>query len=119
MVAYPASAPQAPATTKLVNTLRHEVLSPLERRTGIPVLVGGFTASSIDFSHLLASKLPLFITIVVLLSALLLFVMFRSLVIPIQAALMNLLTIGAAIPHARGTRGTPRSPSRAQTRRRT
>ena len=97
MVAYPASAPQAPATTKLVNTLRHEVLSPLERRTGIPVLVGGFTASSIDFSHLLASKLPLFITIVVLLSALLLFVMFRSLVIPIQAALMNLLTIGAAL----------------------
>jgi RND superfamily putative drug exporter len=97
MVAYPASAPQAPATTRLVNTLRHEVLPRLERRTGIPVLVGGFTASSIDFSHLLASKLPLFIAIVVLLSALLLFVMFRSLVIPIQAALMNLLTIGAAL----------------------
>jgi RND superfamily putative drug exporter len=63
----------------------------------MPVLVGGFTAGSIDFSHVLASKLPLFIAIVVLLSALLLLVIFRSLVIPVQAALMNLLSIGAAI----------------------
>ena len=61
------------------------------------VLVGGFTAGSIDFSHVLAGKLPLFIAIVVVLSALLLFVMFRSLVIPIQAALMNLLSIGGAL----------------------
>jgi len=61
------------------------------------ILVGGFTAGSIDFSHVLASKLPLFIGIVVVLSALLLFVMFRSLVIPIQAALMNLLSIGGAL----------------------
>jgi RND superfamily putative drug exporter len=45
----------------------------------------------------LATKLPLFIALVVVLSALLLFVMFRSLVIPIQAAVMNLLTIGAAL----------------------
>ena len=45
----------------------------------------------------LASKLPLFIGLVVVLSALLLFVMFRSLVIPVQAAVMNLLTIGAAL----------------------
>jgi putative drug exporter of the RND superfamily len=97
MLAYPASAPQASATTKLVNTLRNGVLRPLERHTGIPVLVGGFTAGSIDFSHVLASKLPLFIGIVVGLSALLLFVVFRSVVIPIQAALMNLLTIGAAL----------------------
>jgi RND superfamily putative drug exporter len=63
----------------------------------MPVLVGGFTAGSIDFSHVLASKLPLFIGLVVLLSALLLLVIFRSLVIPVQAALMNLLSIGAAI----------------------
>jgi RND superfamily putative drug exporter len=61
------------------------------------VLVGGFTAGSIDFSHVLSSKLPLFVGIVVLLSALLLFVIFRSLVIPVQAAVMNLLSIGAAL----------------------
>jgi len=94
---YPSSAPQAAATTTLVNRLRHEVLPPVERRTGVPVLVGGFTAGAIDFAHVLSSKLALFIGIVVVLSALLLFVMFRSLVIPVQAALMNLLSIGGAL----------------------
>ncbi len=97
MQLYPDSAPQAPATARLVARLRHNVLPSLERRTGIPVLVGGFTAGSVDFSHVLATKLPLFIAIVVLLSALLLFLIFRSVVIPVQAALMNLLSIGGAI----------------------
>jgi RND superfamily putative drug exporter len=95
--AYPGSAPQAQSTTDLVNRLRHEVLPPLKRQLGAPILVGGFTAGSIDFSHVLASKLPLFIGIVVVLSALLLFVVFRSLVIPVQAAAMNLLSIGGAL----------------------
>ncbi|MGA2928607.1 MAG: MMPL family transporter, partial [Solirubrobacteraceae bacterium] len=95
--AYPSSAPQAVATTNLVNHLRDTVLPAFERRTGVPVLVGGFTAGSIDFSHVLAGKLPLFFSIVILLSALLLFVIFRSLVIPVQAAIMNLLTIGASL----------------------
>jgi RND superfamily putative drug exporter len=97
MQAYPRSAPQALATTNLVNHLRHAVLPPIERSTGNPVLVGGFTAASIDFSHGLSNKLPLFFAIVILLSALLLFVVFRSIVIPIQAAVMNLLSIGAAM----------------------
>src|SRR5207249_8221610 len=61
------------------------------------LLVGGFTAGSIDFSRVIASKLPVFIAVVVVLSALLLFVIFRSLVIPIQAGLMNLLSIGGAL----------------------
>ncbi|MGO9794045.1 MAG: MMPL family transporter [Solirubrobacteraceae bacterium] len=95
--AYPKSAPQALATTNLVNHLRDVVDPALKHRTGVTVLVGGFTAASIDFSHGLGSKLPLFFSIVILLSAILLFVIFRSLVIPIQAALMNLLTIGAAL----------------------
>jgi RND superfamily putative drug exporter len=95
--AYPASAPQAAATTDLVNQLRHDVLPPLERQSATPVLVGGFTAGSIDFSNVLGGKLPLFIAIVVILSALLLLVMFRSIVIAIQAAAMNLLSIGAAL----------------------
>ena len=95
--AYPGSAPQAPATTDLVNHLRTDVLPQVEHQTGTTVLVGGFTAGSIDFSHVLANKLPLFIGIVVVLSALLLFVIFRSLVIPVQAALMNLLSIGGAL----------------------
>ncbi len=95
--AYPASAPQALATTNLVNHLRNDVLPRFEHRTGVPVLVGGFTAGSIDFSHVLSSKLPLFFGIVILLSAILLFVIFRSIVIPVQAAIMNLLTIGASL----------------------
>jgi RND superfamily putative drug exporter len=97
MQAYPAKAPQDQATTDLVNRLRHDVLPPLNKSLGVKALVGGFTAGSIDFSRVLAGKLPLFIAIVVVLSALLLFVIFRSLVIPIQAALMNLLSIGGAL----------------------
>jgi RND superfamily putative drug exporter len=95
--AYPGSAPQAQATTDLVNRLRHDVLPPLKRRLGVNSLVGGFTAGSIDFSNVLAGKLALFIGIVVVLSALLLLVIFRSLVIPLQAGLMNLLSIGGAL----------------------
>jgi RND superfamily putative drug exporter len=97
MRVYPESAPEALATTELVNRLRGEVLPPFEHRTGTPVLVGGFTAGSVDFSRVLAGKLPLFFGIVILLSALLLLLVFRSLVIPVQAALMNLLTVGAAL----------------------
>ena len=95
--AYPVTAAQAQATTDLVNHLRHTVLPPLARSTGATLLVGGFTAGSIDFSRVLSSKLPLFIGIVVVLSALLLLVIFRSVVIPVQAAVMNLLSIGAAL----------------------
>ena len=58
---YPGSAPQALATTNLVNHLRRDVLPAFERQTGVPVLVGGFTAGSIDFSHVLSDKLPLFL----------------------------------------------------------
>jgi RND superfamily putative drug exporter len=97
MEAYPRSAPQAPATTALVNRLRERALPPLRRRLGVVASIGGFTAGSIDFSHVLSVKLPLFIAIVVVLSALLLLVIFRSVVIPIQAAIMNLLSIGGAL----------------------
>jgi RND superfamily putative drug exporter len=95
--AYPRSAPQDQATTDLVNRLRHSVLPPFEREHGVRVLVGGFTAGSIDFSSVLSSQLPVFIAVVVVVSAVLLFVMFRSLLIPLQAALMNLLSIGGAL----------------------
>ncbi|HEX3977799.1 MAG TPA: MMPL family transporter [Solirubrobacteraceae bacterium] len=97
MEAYPASAPQDQATTDLVNHLRDGVLPPFSKALANRPLVGGFTAGSIDFSRVLSTKLPLFIGIVVVLSAALLFVIFRSLVIPLQAALMNLLSIGGAL----------------------
>jgi RND superfamily putative drug exporter len=94
---YPHSSPQAYATTQLVNHLRHSVVPPVERQTGTTVYVGGVTAGAIDFARVLAHKLPLFIGVVVLLSALLLMIVFRSLVIPLQAAVMNLLSITASL----------------------
>ncbi|HET8976890.1 MAG TPA: MMPL family transporter [Solirubrobacteraceae bacterium] len=94
---YPRSAPQDQATVNLVKHLRTSVLVPFRDTLGSRPLVGGFTAGSIDFAAVLAGKLPLFIGIVVVVSALLLFVIFRSLVIPVQAALMNLISIGGAL----------------------
>jgi RND superfamily putative drug exporter len=95
--AFPNSAPQAQKTTDLVNRLRSDVLPPVEQSTATTVLVGGPTATQVDFAGILSSKLPQFIGIVILLAALLLLVVFRSAVIPIQAALMNLLSIGASL----------------------
>jgi RND superfamily putative drug exporter len=94
---YPRSSPQAYATTQLVTRLRDSVIPPLATRTGMTVYVGGVTAGAVDFATTLGHKLPLFIGVVVLLSALLLLVVFRSLVIPVQAAVMNLLSIGASL----------------------
>jgi putative drug exporter of the RND superfamily len=94
---YPRSSPQAYATTQLVERLREHVIPPLAAHTGMSVYVGGVTAGGIDFAEVLARKLPLFIGVVVLLSALLLLIVFRSLVIPLQAAIMNLLSISASL----------------------
>ncbi|HEX3452547.1 MAG TPA: MMPL family transporter [Solirubrobacteraceae bacterium] len=94
---YPHSSPQALATTQLVEHLRDVAVPPVAASTGMTVYVGGVTAGSVDFAKTLGQKLPLFIGVVVLLSALLLLVVFRSLVIPLQAAVMNLLSIGAAL----------------------
>jgi RND superfamily putative drug exporter len=95
--AYPRSSPQSAATTTLVNHLRDAVLPQVQRTTDAHVLVGGATASAVDFSHVLSAKLPLFIAIVLILSAILLALVFRSLIVPLQAALMNLLSIGASL----------------------
>jgi RND superfamily putative drug exporter len=94
---YPSSAPQDYATSQLVSHLRDDVIPPLESQYGMHAYVGGVTAGAVDFAVTLGHKLPLFIGVVVLLSALLLMVVFRSLVIPLQAAFMNLLSIGASL----------------------
>jgi putative drug exporter of the RND superfamily len=94
---YPASAPEASSTYALVRHLRSAVLPSAVGSSGATVYVGGYTASQVDFAHVLGGKLPLFIAAVIALSALLLLVVFRSLLIPLQAAVMNLLSIGAAL----------------------
>jgi RND superfamily putative drug exporter len=72
------------------------VIPPIEERTGARVHVGGITAIFEDFGTAIAEKLPLFIGVVVALSALLLMAVFRSVLVPVKAVVMNLLSIGAA-----------------------
>jgi len=97
VLAFPGSAPQDEATSVLVESLREDVLPPLEQRTGARFLVGGSTAAAEDFAATVAERMPLFVAVVVGLSALLLMAVFRSLLIPLKAAVLNLLSIGASL----------------------
>jgi putative drug exporter of the RND superfamily len=92
----PKTAPRDAATSNLLSRLRDTLIPPLERQTHTTVYVGGTTALFADFSSYLASKLPLFIGAVVLLSALLLLVVFRSVFVAAKAIVMNLLSVAAA-----------------------
>jgi len=80
----------------LVHELRDDVLPQAVAGTGLDALVTGNTAGFIDISEKLASRLPWFIGVVVGLSFLLLMLVFRSIVVPFKAAIMNLLSIGGA-----------------------
>lgn len=91
----PTTAPSDPATGDLVTELREEILPPLAT-DGARLHVGGQTAAKIDFTDQVAHRLPLVLAVVIALSFLLLVVLFRSFVIPLTAALMNLLSVGAA-----------------------
>ncbi|WP_426572430.1 MMPL family transporter [Aquihabitans sp. McL0605] len=92
----PKTGPQDEATTALIHRLRDGTLPSLEKQAGIDVLVTGQVAVSVDFSNLLAGRLPYFFGAVLLLSFLLLMTVFRSLLVPLKAVIMNLLSIGAA-----------------------
>ena len=92
----PKTTPRAAATSTLLDRLRNDVIPPLERSTHATVYAGGTTALFADFSSYLAGKLPLFIGAVVLISALLLLAVFRSLFVAAKAIVMNLLSVGAA-----------------------
>jgi len=93
---YPSGSPQAKSTTALLNHIRDTVIPAATRGTGVTILVGGTTAIFEDFANVLSGKLPLFVGIVVVLSFLLLMAVFRSLLIPLTASIMNLLSAGAA-----------------------
>ncbi len=75
-----------------MNTLRDDVIP----QTGVDAKVGGLTAASTDFSEFLGGRMPVLIGVVLLLSFILLMVVFRSLLVPLKAVVMNLLSIGAA-----------------------
>jgi RND superfamily putative drug exporter len=94
--AYPTTSPESADTTDLLDHIRGELIPPIEQKTGAQVHVGGINAIFEDFGNAIADKLPLFIGVVVLLSALLLMMVFRSVWVPLKAMVMNLLSIGAA-----------------------
>jgi putative drug exporter of the RND superfamily len=93
---YPTTSPQSSETTDLLDHIRGDVIPPIEARTGAQLHVGGINAIFEDFGDAISEKLPIFIGVVVLLSALLLMIVFRSLLVPLKAVVMNLLSIGAA-----------------------
>ncbi len=89
---FPRSSPQDVATNDLVNRLRRTVLPA----TDVDIKVGGFTAASIDFSDYLGRRLGLLIAAVLVLSFVLLMIVFRSILVPIKAVIMNMLSVGAS-----------------------
>lgn len=97
IIVFPTSAPQDAATNDLVSELRDDVLPPVARETDATFLVGGSTASAEDFSDAVAGRLPAFIAVVVGLSMLLLLLVFRSILVPLKAAVLNLLSVGVAM----------------------
>ncbi|CAM5723154.1 MMPL family transporter [Streptomyces fumanus] len=94
--AIPKTAPQDEATSDLISRLRDTTIPAAERGTTMRVYVGGQTATFDDFATVMLGKLPWFVLIVVALGFLLLLVAFRSLVIPLTAAVMNLLAAAAS-----------------------
>jgi putative drug exporter of the RND superfamily len=92
----PSTAPQDAETTDLVNRLRDDVLPAATADGGLDVAVAGGVAVNVDFTDYLSERLPYFFAAVLSLSFLLLMVVFRSLLVPLKAVIMNMLSIGAA-----------------------
>ncbi|MFB6438143.1 MMPL family transporter [Streptomyces sp. NPDC056411] len=92
----PDSSPQSRQTSDLVERLRTEVLPKAEGGTTLQVRVGGVTASYDDFAGVIVGKLPLFIGVVIALGSVLLLLAFRSIGIPLKAALMNVAAVASS-----------------------
>ena len=96
IVAFPTTSPQDDATYATVQRLRADVFPEALADTSVTAHVGGQTATFGDVADRVSQRLPWFIAAVVVLSVLLLTLVFRSVLVPIKAALLNLLSIGAA-----------------------
>ncbi|MER5747959.1 MMPL family transporter [Streptomyces sp. NPDC002225] len=92
----PDSAPQSRETSDLVDRLRTDVLPRTAENTSLQAHVGGVTASYDDFARIIVGKLPLFVGVVVGLGCLLLLLAFRSVAIPLKAAVMNVAAVAAS-----------------------
>jgi RND superfamily putative drug exporter len=91
----PTTAPQDEATTDLVTHLRDEVVPAAVADTGLDVNVTGAAAANIDLTHFLARRVLVFFGVVLALSFVLLMAVFRSLLVPLKAVVMNALAMGA------------------------
>ena len=92
VMAYPTTSPQDAQTEALIRNLRTNVIP----QTGVEAKVGGFTAAGVDFAESIGGRMPYLFLGVLSLSFLLLMAVFRSLLVPLKAVIMNLLSIGAA-----------------------
>ncbi len=92
----PAASPQDEATTELLSTLRDDVVPTALAGTDVNVVIGGITAANADQTESISSRLPIFIGAVIVLSFLLLLAVFRSVLVALKAAILNLLSIIAA-----------------------
>jgi len=90
------SSPQATTTSNLIDSIRNVYVPAAATTTHTAIFVGGSTAIFYDFASVLSSKIPLFVGVIVLLGCLLLMVAFRSVLIPLVAAVMNLLAAAAS-----------------------
>ncbi|MEI8081371.1 MAG: MMPL family transporter [Actinomycetes bacterium] len=96
MLAFPTTAPQDDATLDTIERLRTEVFPKVLTNSPAHAHIGGQTASWADIGNKVRDRLPLFVAGVLLLSFLLLLFVFRSVLVPLKAAVMTLLSIGAA-----------------------
>jgi putative drug exporter of the RND superfamily len=92
----PKRSPQDASTTALVHRLRDHTIPDATRGTGLDVHVGGQTAIGVDLADTLGQRLPYMFLAILLFSFVLLMLVFRSLLVPLKAVIMNLLSIGAA-----------------------
>jgi len=92
----PKSAPQDKATNNLIDLIRGTYVPAATAQSHSAIYVGGATAIGMDFASQLDSKIPLFLVIIIVLGCLLLMIAFRSILIPLTAAVMNLLAVAAS-----------------------
>ena len=93
---YPVASQQDASTNELVKRLRGSVLPGVVDGSGAKTYVAGQTAASVDIGARISERLPLLFVGVIGLSFILLMAVFRSVLVALKAAIMNLLSIGAA-----------------------
>jgi uncharacterized membrane protein YdfJ with MMPL/SSD domain len=96
MTVFPTTGGQSIETERLVHHLRDVVIPSITDGSGVEISIGGPNAAFIDSSEAISARLPIFIAVVVGLSFVLLMAVFRSVLVALKAAIMNLLSIGAA-----------------------